>query len=111
MRTLFQVALFLALTCACAPQQAPVARMSDEAARGMVYAEERCAACHAVAPGEMISPNPGARSFQAVANTPGMTALALRVWLQSPHRTMPDVIVPPERMDDLAAYLDALRDR
>jgi hypothetical protein len=36
-----------------------------------------------------------APDFQTIANTPGMTATALRAFLQTPHPKMPDLILTP----------------
>jgi hypothetical protein len=38
-----------------------------------------------------------------------MTRTALAVLLRTPHKTMPNLIVPADGVDDLAAYLDTLR--
>jgi mono/diheme cytochrome c family protein len=102
-------ALFLAGACvANPPRDAGAPIDAGEAARGLAYAQDACASCHAVAAGDMQSPNPAAPAFQAVADTPGMTGLALRVWLQSEHESMPAFIVEPERVDDLWAYMATL---
>lgn len=100
-----------ALLNACASQGASAPAQSvavGDARAGLAYARERCATCHAVAP-RQTSPNPAAPSFEAVANTPGMTRTALNAWLHSPHPTMPQLIVEHERIDDLSAYLLTLR--
>ena len=55
--------------------------------------------CHAVQAGEKVSPDPAA---PRVANSSGMTGLALVVWLQSSHPTMPNLMVPP---DNVVAYI------
>ncbi len=65
---------------------------------GAAYAKQVCAACHAVLPNEQISPLAQAPTFQKVANTPGMTELALSVWLQSSHPTMPNIILKQDDM-------------
>jgi mono/diheme cytochrome c family protein len=78
---------------------------------GRAYAEHTCAACHAVAPRDMRSPDPRARPFDAIANTPGMTHTALNAWLHSSHTNMPALIVEPESVDNLYAYLLTLRRR
>lgn len=110
------IAAALACVAACAggqPAQPPSSVRSDagNAAEGLAYAEQVCARCHAVAPGATASPVAEAPAFQTVANTPGMTGVALNVWLHTPHRNMPDIIVDPQRVDDLAAYLASLRAR
>lgn len=98
---------------ACAPL--PAARPAEQslasgnAALGLRYAEQTCSSCHAVLRGETSSPVPEAPTFDAIANTPGMTPVALNAWLHTPHPSMPNLIVAPERIDDLAAYLATLK--
>ena len=94
---------------ACASEPAESVAAAPDAARGRAYAEQRCAACHAIGAGESVSPYPTATAFQLVADTPGMTQIALNAWLHTSHPTMPDLIVPPQRVDDLWAYLETLR--
>jgi len=74
------------------------------------YARAHCAECHGVeAAGDDFSPNPDAPDFSVVASTPGMTARAIMVWLQTSHPTMPDLIIPPEARDNLVAYIMSLK--
>ena len=82
---------------------------TTEISRGLAYAQRVCAVCHAVAAGYRHSPNRAAPSFTVVANTPGMTRLALAAWLHSRHQSMPNLIVDQNEIDDLAAYLASLR--
>lgn len=79
-------------------------------ARGLEYAQANCAGCHAVLKDETESPNPDSPAFAAVAATPGMTRTALSVFLQSPHPTMPNLIVAGEDADNLIAYILSLKD-
>jgi len=78
--------------------------------RGLDYARRVCADCHAVEPGTtfLFSDIP---SFQDVANSEGMSPRALVVWLTTSHPNMPDLIVPPDDMDDVIAYIMSLRGR
>jgi len=76
--------------------------------RGRSYAERVCAECHAVAPGKR-SPRPDAAGFAVIANTPGMTAMALAIWLQTPHREMPHIVVAPQDRDDVINYIRSLK--
>ena len=97
---------------ACVAQTEPnpagdLARPS--AAMGLRYAQQVCAGCHGVTPGQSQSPNPNAPSFEVIANLPGMTGTALNAWLHSPHPTMPNLIVSPADRDNIAAYLQTLR--
>ena len=41
----------------------------------------------------------------------GMTATALQVALQSPHKTMPNVILEPDELRNLIAYILTLKTR
>ncbi|MDX2275056.1 MAG: cytochrome c [Hyphomonadaceae bacterium] len=105
------VALALA-ACTSAPP-APRARQSattevGNPALGLSYAQANCAVCHAVIAGLSESPNPMAPTFEEIARTPGMTRIALTVWLQTPHPNMPNLIVDPNHVDDLSAYLTGL---
>jgi mono/diheme cytochrome c family protein len=83
---------------------------SGEPRRGLAVARASCAGCHAVARGES-SPNPLAPPFERVANTPGMTAMALNHLLHSSHESMPLIIVPPEDQWHLVAHILSLRGR
>jgi mono/diheme cytochrome c family protein len=74
---------------------------------GAVYAGKVCAACHAVLANEQISPLP--LTFQSVADTPGMTELALTVWLQSSHPTMPNIILEQDDLRNVVAYIRSLK--
>jgi mono/diheme cytochrome c family protein len=76
---------------------------------GATYAKDVCAQCHAVLPNEQLSPLPGAPSFQNVAETPGMTSTALAVWLQTSHPTMPNIILAPEELENVIAYILSLK--
>ncbi len=76
---------------------------------GAAYAEQVCAACHAVLANEQISPLPQAPTFQSVADTPGMTELALTVWLQSSHPTMPNIILKQDDLRNVVAYIRSLK--
>lgn len=82
---------------------------SGAAARGLSYARDACASCHAVELGEFASPEVSAPSFEALANRPDMTRSSLSALLRSPHRNMPNLIVEPDRIEDLAAYLYSLQ--
>ena len=95
---------------ACASPEAPIGSLlSAEAARGRVIAEERCSSCHAINNADLDSANLAATPFDVIANTPGMTNIALSAWLHSAHPTMPNVPATQEETDDLFAYLLTLR--
>ena len=79
---------------------------------GRAYAREVCSPCHAIAAEEasrrIIAVAP---DFSAIADTPGMTATALRAFFQTPHPKMPNLILTPEQSADVIAFLISLRDR
>ena len=68
-----------------------------------------CASCHSVEATGAKSPNSSAPIWVDIANTPGMTAAALTVFLSTPHQKMPDLIIPPANMQDLVAYILTLK--
>lgn len=99
--------LFLMLSAAIS---APAAsqQIGDEE-NGRMFASDVCAQCHAVRADEKNSPLPSAPRFEDVANTPGMTAIALRVWFESPHPTMPNIIISDAQMRDVIEYILSLK--
>ena len=79
------------------------------ARQGQQLAESVCAECHAVKRGAVRSPDRQAPTFESVAQTPGMTPMAIRVWLRSAHREMPNIMLEQGEIDDVIAYLETLR--
>ncbi len=102
MKTMTLAAAMLLVVPVAAAQEADVDA-------GAAYAGEICAPCHAVLANEQHSPLPQAPTFQSVADTPGMTELALSVWLQSSHPTMPNIILKPDDMRNVVAYIRSLK--
>jgi mono/diheme cytochrome c family protein len=88
---------------------AAAAQQAGNAQQGRDYAARVCAECHAVAGDVSGSPNTAAPPFFAIANTPGMTDMALAAFLFTPHRDMPNLIIPPADARDLIAYILSLR--
>jgi mono/diheme cytochrome c family protein len=84
------------------------AQAQEDVSLGERLAHEVCAECHAVDPGALRSSNPDAPAFQEIANTPGMNAVTIRVWLQSPHRTMPLLVLDSAELDGVSAYILSL---
>lgn len=77
--------------------------------KGRDLAQRVCAECHAVGTRDVRSPNPEAPSFTAVASTPGMTAMALNVFFQTPHRAMPNLMLKTDQKNDIIAYVMSLK--
>jgi cytochrome c2 len=85
---------------------------SRDSEAGRVYARELCSPCHAVTAEQAAQRTIAiAPDFQTIANTPGMTAAALRAFLQMPHPKMPNLILSPEQSADVIAFLLSLRER
>jgi mono/diheme cytochrome c family protein len=77
--------------------------------QGQALAQRICADCHAVLPGQARSPREGAPTFEVIAAVPRMTAAALTVALRTSHRTMPNVMLEQNELDDMVAYILSLR--
>jgi mono/diheme cytochrome c family protein len=82
-----------------------------DAGQGLAYAQKTCSGCHNVLKTGAASPNKDAPQFKQIANTPGMSITALTVWSRTSHPTMPNLMIPPNDMDNLIAYIMSLRDR
>lgn len=90
---------------------APSAHAQDigDPSAGLAHAKQTCASCHAVLANEQLSPLPQAPTFQAAADTRGMTATALNVWLQTSHPTMPNIVLTQTNRDNVVAYIASLK--
>jgi cytochrome c len=81
---------------------------SDSLSAGYRLAEAWCKDCHAIE-----ANTAGARGsppdFTAIANRPSTTALSLKVFFQTSHQRMPNIIITPEQADDLSTYILSLR--
>ena len=82
-----------------------ISQPQDQTFRGLDLAQNVCAECHAIRKGEAASPNSDAPTFEALANTPGMTMIALRVLLQTPHQTMPNIILEGDELAAVSQYI------
>lgn len=90
----------------------PAQAQEGDIAAGHAFAREACKACHMVdakqrAP-RIIVIGP---AFRDISNTRGITATALRVFLTTSHPTMPNLILTPEEITDVIAYILSLRRR
>ena len=81
--------------------------LGDPAA-GRRLAEDVSSACHVIAPGQESTTDVDAPAFPDLANEPRVTALSLRVFLQTPHERMPDLRLDRDETDDVIAYLLSL---
>jgi mono/diheme cytochrome c family protein len=85
------------------------AQEPGDARQGEEFARAACSQCHAVGRNDRYSPNRYAPSFRKVAQTPGMTATALHVWFQTPHPSMPDLILRDADKENVFAYILSLK--
>jgi len=107
-RIIFMLASVLVAVLADFVDPAFAQHAADPAA-GADYAKKFCTKCHALNRGE-ASPEPTAPPFGNVANTKGMTATALTVWLTTSHPTMPNIVIEPHDMDNVVAYILSLKE-
>lgn len=89
--------------------QASAQDVPGDVTAGRIFAGKVCAKCHNVRKNGDLSPLPEAPPFQAVANHPSVTQLSLRVFLQSPHRRMPDLHLTAQERDDVISYILSLK--
>jgi len=100
----------LIMLCAIARLATANAAEVGDPARGLAYAKQVCAKCHAVEQGDIFSPEILAPTFETVAKSEGMTERALYVWLQAGnHESMPNLMIPQGDLDDVVAYIMSLR--
>lgn len=85
------------------------AQAAGDAKRGEQIAAMWCAACHKTGRGAVRPDENEPASFQEIADTPGMTGLALKVFFQTPHKEMPNFKVTGEIREDLTAYILSLK--
>jgi mono/diheme cytochrome c family protein len=99
----------LALMFGAAMPATAASQEVGDAGEGFRYASEVCSECHAVRRDELASPLPQAPRFEDVANTPGMTGIALIAWFQTSHPTMPDIVMKDEEMRNVVQYILSLK--
>ena len=79
-----------------------------DATRGWKLAVRTCADCH-WGRHEGKSGNQRAPSLTAIANTKGMTAIALNVALLTSHRSMPNIVLDAQERADVIAFILTLK--
>jgi mono/diheme cytochrome c family protein len=82
-----------------------LAQEIGDAEKGRAFAIEVCSGCHAVLPEQPVSPVAEAPRFEDVANTSGMTAIALTAWFQTSHPTMPNIRLTDEETRNVIQYI------
>jgi mono/diheme cytochrome c family protein len=101
----------LATLTAVLTRCAPGAQAQDaDVVAGHALARQACIGCHVVEAGNSVRRrNAVGPAFQDIANTPGMTGMALHAFLTTSHPKMPNLILTPAEMDDVVAYILSLR--
>lgn len=107
MRRTGLVALGLSMLMAAAQAQG----LPGDPERGHAIAKSWCIACHEIEPGVREPSGVDAPTFQAVADDPAATGMALDAFFQTPHREMPNVQPSAEEKADLIAYILSLKQR
>jgi cytochrome c len=82
--------------------------LPDSASPGYRLADAWCTQCHAIDARTAGTAN-AAPDFAAIANQPSTTALSLKVFLKSSHRSMPNLVIAPEQADNLVDYILSLK--
>ena len=101
--------IFLAAMVAFLASRDSAAQEVGSAGRGLALAQQVCARCHGVEKQQTQSPNGDAPAFQAIASVPGMTATALSAALHTSHQTMPNLVLDPDELADIVAYILSLK--
>jgi mono/diheme cytochrome c family protein len=92
--------------------------VAQNAEAGQNLAVQICSRCHAVLRGEGANPKPEPLPFRKIgrplpfediANTPGVTEMALYAWLTSSHPTMPNIVLDKEQLTNVVAYILSLK--
>ena len=78
------------------------------ASAGHRLADAWCKDCHAIA-WTAAGARRGPPDFSAIANRSSTTALSLKVFLQTSHPTMPNIILKPDESDSLINYILSLK--
>jgi mono/diheme cytochrome c family protein len=104
MRRAFAFLIFTFMFCnESADAQDPI-----QARQGRAFAQRTCATCHGIVP-SAPSPVAGAPNFHTIATTPGMSPLALREALETPHHSMPNPMLSAVELRDIAAFIMSLQ--
>ncbi|TDX67454.1 hypothetical protein EDE12_1011001 [Methylosinus sp. sav-2] len=100
--------MFLAFL-ACGGVAAPALAQSSDPSAGRRLAASLCVECHRIDEKTPAKDEAAkAPSFVDVARMPSTTELAIKVFLRSSHRNMPNLILTPDEIDSLSAYIVGL---
>ena len=108
MRNTVFLSVFLAAGSAISVEA--FAQAENRHSLGRQVAIELCSSCHQVTEGQPL-PRQNVASFLAIANLPSTTALSLKVFLQSTHKGMPNLIISESDSEQLIDYILSLKRR
>lgn len=86
-----------------------VGTLGGNASDGLKLAKEVCETCHVVDKGVRVTSKEGAPAFQVVADDLQVTAMSLRVYLQTADKKMPNLILSKTETDDVISYIISLK--
>jgi mono/diheme cytochrome c family protein len=91
------------------PSHRAAGQESGDPAAGRALARRWCDTCHVVDEQQLRGTSTGAPTFAAIAEMKSTTAMALRVFLQTPHGRMPDLHLTRDEINDVTAYILSLK--
>jgi mono/diheme cytochrome c family protein len=106
--SLLSAALGMVGTVLATLQPADAQGSLGDAKSGHQLAIDLCSGCHRV---DSSTFGIFAANFEEVAKMPSTTALSLRVFLQSSHKNMPNIMLGPKQIDDVISYILSLREK
>jgi mono/diheme cytochrome c family protein len=86
----------------------PAGAQSADPRIGRDLVERNCSACHQIESGGPPK-NPLAPSMTEISRMPSTTELSIKVFLRTSHKNMPNIILSPEEIDSVAAYIVGLK--
>ncbi len=100
---------FLALSVSCV-FIAPLAAQTADPETGRRLSKEMCVACHRIdADTPAKNKHSGAPSFVDVAKMPSTNERSINVFLRTSHKHMPNIILSPDEIDSVTAYILSLK--
>jgi mono/diheme cytochrome c family protein len=108
-RLLKELPFFGVVSVAMAASSASGQPLTGDIAQGQELARRVCSACHRVEKtpeATIFLPGP---AFKTIADTPSTTAISLRVFLRTPHKNMPNLILTENETDDVVSYILSLK--
>ena len=105
-----RTAIHFSLAVALSTMLAPAASNSADLVAGQLLTDKWWAQCHGVRAGR-LGPNLSAPTFPELASEPSITEYSLRALLRAPHKTMPQITLTPDEMEDIVGYVMSLKPR